>query len=398
MPQERHLSLHESTLARLDVQFLILQPSQHGAQMLQVLLLGAAEDEDVIQKAQHARIQHICERLIHQLHERTRCVAQAHRQHCVFEVPKASAECGLLAVLRLNGDLMKAVAQVDRREELRAMRAVEQLVHQRQRVLVLHGHLVERAIVNHHARRSVLLHHDQRHAAVRRRRWLQDTGTQPIVNVLLQHCCVLLALMAKRPRRWRNSARHHLDGMLHPSLARYARLGLTEHASLELLQQCVNARMVATWDVGVGERDDLRFFPCWSTDHCIQLLDLTLAHELAHTLLRDGFELQWGCLRRSTAVVLAARQRTNAVLVAAAIDAQLNGALAEPDEGVMLLQPSDTQDQMIRCQRCDDEGRREVHRRSVFLTCTGARCECIRQRHFPCRTHLTAVCQRNTAC
>ena len=93
---------------------------------------------------------------------------KAHRQHQILEAAVASAEGGLLDVRVCDANLVESRAKVDLGEELCSVDAVEHLVHERQRVLVLHRLLVEGAVVDHDTRSAVLLANNERHGSVRR--------------------------------------------------------------------------------------------------------------------------------------------------------------------------------------------------------------------------------------
>ncbi len=167
MAKELHLVPEHLALAELRIQLVLAQPLQHFAHMRYVLLACLAEDEDVVEEDQHTPVQQVAEGVVHELHEGAGRIAEAHRQHEVFIAAVARAERGLGRIAVGDEDLMEAGAQVDLTEESCAVYAVEQLVHQRQRVLVLDSDLVECAVVNDHTRRAVLLLHHERHRAVR---------------------------------------------------------------------------------------------------------------------------------------------------------------------------------------------------------------------------------------
>ena len=71
---------------------------------------------------------------------------------------------------------------------------------------------------------------------------------------------------------------------------------------------------------------------------------------------------------------------------ARAVHAQLDAALAEADADVVLLQPADAQDELVRRQRRHDEGRREAHRRRGLLARAREGVERVAQRHLARRT------------
>ena len=85
VPEELNLPLAQCTFAGLGVQPLLTQTSQHLSDMLLVLLCCVAVHDDVIQEHQDELVEEVAERVVHQLHEHTGGVAQAHWQHVVLE-------------------------------------------------------------------------------------------------------------------------------------------------------------------------------------------------------------------------------------------------------------------------------------------------------------------------
>ena len=75
-----------------------------------MLFLRAAEDENVVEEHQDALVEQVAERVVHQLHEGARRVAEAHGQHQVLEAAVARAECGLLDVCLRDANLVEARA------------------------------------------------------------------------------------------------------------------------------------------------------------------------------------------------------------------------------------------------------------------------------------------------
>ena len=237
MAEEFDLAPRELALAQLRVQLRRSQPIQHLAQVHQMLLDGGAEHQYVVEEDEHAPIQQIAERVVHQLHERTRRVAESHRQHPILEAAVASTECRLLDVVLVNSDLVESGSQVQLREDLRVDDAIEQFIHQWQWVFVLHRQVVQRAIVDDYARCAVLLADDQRHRAVRRRADPQLPRRDHRTSVLLEHGEVLRRLVMQRSRRRWCRARLQLNAMLHAAHRRQSRRQrVGEHVS-ELRQQ-----------------------------------------------------------------------------------------------------------------------------------------------------------------
>ena len=95
------------------------------------------------------------------MHEGGGRVGQAEGQHEELEVTVARAERGLRHVLGRDANLMVAAAQVDLAEVARTLQPIEQLVDARQRVAVLDGDVVQRAVVDAHAHGAILLLHEQ---------------------------------------------------------------------------------------------------------------------------------------------------------------------------------------------------------------------------------------------
>ena len=81
---------------------------------------------------------------------------------------------------------MVAAAQVDLAEVLGALQPIEQLVHTRQRVLVLDGDVVQRAVVDAHAHGAILLLDEQDRRTERRLGRLDEAGLDQFLELLLQ--------------------------------------------------------------------------------------------------------------------------------------------------------------------------------------------------------------------
>ena len=81
---------------------------------------------------------------------------------------------------------MVAAAQVDLAEVLRALQPIEQLVDARQRVAVLDGDIVQRAIVDAHAHGTILLLHEQDRCTERRLARLDEAGLRQLLELLLE--------------------------------------------------------------------------------------------------------------------------------------------------------------------------------------------------------------------
>ena len=70
MTEEVDGGAEQFALAAFGIQLTLVESLQHFANMHDVFLLCAAEDENVIEKDENTLIQHIAEGVVHQLHER----------------------------------------------------------------------------------------------------------------------------------------------------------------------------------------------------------------------------------------------------------------------------------------------------------------------------------------
>jgi len=181
--------------------------------------------------------------------------------------------------------------------------------------------------------------------------------------------------------------------VLHPALGWHARLGLAEHRTGKLLQQWCDERVLTARYCFLGRRccSFLIVVSGVAQQHSIHLRHVALAHQPADALLRDRLELQRSCLERCAAIIVAAHQRADALHRARAIDAQLNALFAEADADVVLLQPADAEDELVRRQWRDNKRRCEAHRRRRLFARAGEGIERVAQRRLACRLHLAAV-------
>ena len=345
MTEELDLGAEELALAALGEQLLRAQPSEHLAHMSDVLLLGAAEHEDVVEEHQHTAVEQVSEGVVHELHEGTGRVAQAHGQHEVLKAAVARAEGRLLDVGVGHADLMEARAQVDLSEVLRSVHAVEQLVHQRQRILVLDRHLVEAAVVDDDSGRAILLTDDQSHGTVRRRAHAQLASFDQRASVLLEHGEVLGALMAQRAsRRW-PGAGLELDGVLHATRGRQAVGQLVREHVCEFLEQRLRG------GVFLGRR---RGCGLWLHKHGEQVVHKPALVGAAEALEGDGSEA-----RHRRLIVDALKRLDEARRSTLVGRANRDGAVGPSDDRVVRGQPGHAQDGVVALEGRGGEGRGE---------------------------------------
>ena len=74
-----------------------------------------------------------------------------------FEEAPVSLEHGFPLVALLDGDIVKAPPDVEFREELGSFQTVDEIVDQREWVLVLHGHCIKHLVVLYEPEAAVLL-------------------------------------------------------------------------------------------------------------------------------------------------------------------------------------------------------------------------------------------------
>ena len=151
--------------------------------MVLVLFERLAVDEDVVEEHEDELVEEGAEGLVHEVHEGGGSVGQAEGEHEEFEVTVAGAEGGLGNVVGVDADLVVAGAEVNLGEVLGTLKAVEEFVDARQRVAVLDGDVVERAVVDAHARGAVLLLDEQDRSAEGRLGGLDEAGSSEFVEL-----------------------------------------------------------------------------------------------------------------------------------------------------------------------------------------------------------------------
>lgn len=124
-----------------------------------VLELGAAHD-DVVHVDSERNVQAL-QRNSKKTLERGRRVGKAHGEHIpLVELPK-SCEGGLVAVVRVDRDVMKRRGEVDASVDDGVVEDVDAFVDGLHRVLVADGDLVEEAVVEDGTDGLVLLEHNE---------------------------------------------------------------------------------------------------------------------------------------------------------------------------------------------------------------------------------------------
>ena len=104
---------------------------------------------------------------MHQMHERRWCIRQPERQHQELEVTVTTSKRRLRYILVRDANLMVTGTKIDLAEYSRTVKSIEEFVDTRQRITVLDGDLVQRAIIDTHAHGTVLLLDEQYRSAER---------------------------------------------------------------------------------------------------------------------------------------------------------------------------------------------------------------------------------------
>ncbi len=79
--EEFDLITKQLALALLRVQLLVTEDLHYLAHVFDVLGQGSTVDENIIEEDDHELVEVIAERLMHEMHERRRCIREAEREY-----------------------------------------------------------------------------------------------------------------------------------------------------------------------------------------------------------------------------------------------------------------------------------------------------------------------------
>jgi len=148
----------EFTFVGTEVELMLLQQLQNAVGDLPVLFKGLHEDEDVIQiDHDHAFRDEVLEDVVHHHLEGGGTVREAEEHDKGLVQAVVGLEGGLPFVSFLYPDVVEAPSDVQFHEVLGSVELRNQFWNQRERVLVFHGHGVQRAVVLYQTEFSVLL-------------------------------------------------------------------------------------------------------------------------------------------------------------------------------------------------------------------------------------------------
>ena len=134
MPKELYLGLPKLTLGNLCIQLVLTQAVKYRRYVKLVVLPRPAVDENVVQVDHDRLIQKWSEDFIHQPHKGGWSVRESEGKNKILKVTVARTERCLLDVVILDTNLMIALAEVNLREELGPLQAIEKLIYPRKRV------------------------------------------------------------------------------------------------------------------------------------------------------------------------------------------------------------------------------------------------------------------------
>ena len=138
---------------------------------------------------------------------------------CVLEEAEMRAECSLPLVSVADTDEVEGILQVNDREELAALNAVEEVVNERERVAVLLGDGIEATVVDAEPELASLLAYEQDGGASRR----GGASNEPFAEVRLDVLEESLALVLREVVEWsegRRLAFLDLDGSVEAGAVR----------------------------------------------------------------------------------------------------------------------------------------------------------------------------------
>lgn len=151
MSQKLDLVCEQCTLGAFDMKPRFSQPLEHKVHMFPMLSLILTKDQDIIKIYKDAHIYQVGKHQIHSALKMSRGIFQPKLHDTKLKGPVPTIECRLMAVLRLNGNLMVAIPKVQFRKHTGTLEPREQLIYTWQRELVSNGVGIKAAVVGTHS-------------------------------------------------------------------------------------------------------------------------------------------------------------------------------------------------------------------------------------------------------
>ena len=147
----------ELTFLRFHIQGVFQEALKNRLDMMDVLLLGLGEDEDVVNINEDIAIEHVPEHIIYQSLEDGRGIGQAKRHYKILVVSSWGVESRLPIVSFPDSDEVISVAQVKFGENGGPLEQFKGSRDEWQRVTVLYGDFIQSSVVNTRSQSLVLL-------------------------------------------------------------------------------------------------------------------------------------------------------------------------------------------------------------------------------------------------
>lgn len=158
----------ELTFLCFHIQGVLQEALKDGLDMMDVLLLGPGEDEDVIEINKDISIEHVSEHIVHHCLEDGRGIGQAERHYEILIVSSWGVECRLPLISFSDADEVVGVAQVKFGENGGPLEQFEGSGDEWQWVTVLYGDIIQSSVVDAGSQSLVLLLDEEKTRSSRR--------------------------------------------------------------------------------------------------------------------------------------------------------------------------------------------------------------------------------------